>query len=301
MNYLFRKADHALLMQLEYQRGYRYVHAASMIYIVCKYLLVWPYIEVLFSKNSFLTPERSIGPIVTELLGTTPQFWVGVLLISCIASAFVPSRTLAIVIYAIHELLITGSGYYSNGGDNWMRLLLFYFVIAPPVGSSNGGRLLALTILTAKCHFCLIFLVSACGKLNSDYWYSGVATYYVLVSERFMAFTWIKQAVQNAWFVNLTTYYTLAVELALPFLLWSSNRISRLVIVLAAITLHLGIAIFMSLWAFQFLFICCYLLFFQNGELDAATRRFEELRRRMWRWSAAWWGAGRLGDSSSSL
>ena len=135
----------------------------------------------------------------------------------------------------------------------WARM-----VLAGPVPS----RLANFTIRLVQIHFMIIYLSSGLSKLKGTMWWNTTATWFTLANPEFTPLNhpiyekilrlcagykplmWIIYAVVD--------YFTLFLEISLPFLVWSR---ARPVIVIAAIFLHAGIAMVMGLTVFGLLML----------------------------------------------
>ena len=109
------------------------------------------------------------------------------------------------------------------------------------------------------------------------FWFNGVATYYILISERFNGTPLNAQLVESGLFVTVTTYGTILIELAFPFLIW--NKQIKFLLIILALCLHLGIAIFMMLYDFQILFIVILGFFITNREWEYFSNKLNKFMR----------------------
>jgi hypothetical protein len=128
----------------------------------------------------------------------------------------------------------------------------------------------------------LIYFKSGIAKANSDVWYNGIATYYIFSIERFQGTSLNTIIAKNSFFVTVSTYFTLFLELFYPVLVWF--RRSRLILVIMAASLHLGIYVFMMLHDFELLFIVCQGLWFTNSEFSKLKSIMAFKYRRMSTW-----------------
>ena len=131
-------------------------------------------------------------------------------------------------------------------------------------------------------HLCLAYFVSGIFKLHSDVWFNGVASYYTLSLERFQGTPFNNQLAQNGYFVTITTYGTLFLELYFPVLIWIKKI--RYPLLVAGILLHLSIFSLMMIYDFQFVFIMVYCLFLSNKEWKALFAKLKTLKSwRKWK------------------
>jgi hypothetical protein len=104
-------------------------------------------------------------------------------------------------------------------------------------------------------------------------WLEGTAVYYIMSLSEFSRWD-----VPAGWFwkpwVNLVTYFTLFVEGGFPYLVWF--RKLRLPMIFLAVSLQLGIAVFMKNISFYSVTMACSVLVFLPS--DFIRRRFHGIR-----------------------
>src|SRR5690606_3670923 len=119
-------------------------------------------------------------------------------------------------------------------------------------------------------HLHCVFFFSAVHKINSEAWFNGIAIYYTLSIERFKGTGINEQLAKNGVFVTITTFLTLLIEIAYPFLIWFKQ--TRYFVMIPTILMHLGIYIFMMIYDFQIVFIMIQgFLFLIRFSLDIIT------------------------------
>lgn len=188
------------------------------------------------------------------------------------------------------------------GSDVMMNILLIYLMIGPSGAALSVDRLIRrwwekrqarnlglpepawqppqpmvsanLAIRLIQIHFCIIYLSAGTSKLTGAAWWNGTAVYYTLANYEFslLRFAFFESILRFVsahrwlWEVLMTagSYFTLALELGFPLLIW--NQRARPFLIVAALMLHCGIAIFMGLFAFQ-MFMATMLLAFVPGSL----------------------------------
>ena len=173
------------------------------------------------------------------------------------------------------------------GCDVMMNILLFYLMIGPSGAALSVDRLIRrwwqkrqarlqgqpepewsdpqpmasanLALRLLQIHLCIIYLSSGTSKLTGGTWWNGTAIYYTVANYEFslLRFAFFDSALrficQQRWLwetmMAAGSYFTLVLEIGFPFLIW--NRRLRPFLVVGALMLHAGIAIFMGLFAFQ--------------------------------------------------
>lgn len=173
----------------------------------------------------------------------------------------------------------------NNGGDNMMRLVLFYLIFADSYqyfvlfkkrqdeqGLIKITNLLSnLSALSIMLQLCFVYFTSALAKIHTDVWYNGEAVYYILLQERFMGTVFNKILVKHEWFILSATYFTILFELLFPVLIWIKKI--RTPLIIAGLLLHAGIYLFLMLYNFQIIFMLVYGLFLSNSTLLECARR----------------------------
>jgi hypothetical protein len=188
------------------------------------------------------------------------------------------------------------------GADAVMMVLLLYLMIGPSGASLSVDRLIRrwwaerqarraglpppewsapvpmisanFALRLMQIHFCIIYLAAGTSKLLGGRWWNGQALYYSVANYEFAPLdhpfyhdllAWLCEH-RLLWELLFTsgTWFTIALELALPMLVW--NRKLRVPLVLAAVTLHTAIAMSMGLVVFSLL-MATMVMSFLPGEL----------------------------------
>lgn len=94
---------------------------------------------------------------------------------------------------------------------------------------------------------CLVYLFAGLGKLQGETWWNGQAIWYSLASYEYQTLdvTWLAN---HMWLVSLMTLLTVAWEVSYAALVWP--RLTRPLVLLMAIPLHLGIGVCMGMMTF---------------------------------------------------
>jgi hypothetical protein len=126
----------------------------------------------------------------------------------------------------------------------------------PSVGANLALRLL-------QVHVCIIYLISGTSKLQGAMWWNGNAVWGTMANWEFSPMNlqiymeWLRLMARHRWlwelFTTLGTYFTLAFEISFAFLIWS--RRLRWTVIIAAVLLHVGIALCMGLVTFSMMML----------------------------------------------
>ncbi|WP_143307830.1 hypothetical protein [Chitinophaga vietnamensis] len=292
------------MIRMEKKNNYSFYLAVFRVFI-CLHLaktifFQWPYLDILYGPQSFISPTPTV---LTELLGIKSMFIrehyqafiVMYLLIIMLYLFGIGKHFTALVLFLFYETIQRLCNVVLNGGDNFLRFVVLYMVFANSyeyfsiraisIRSETLQRLSNLfsnlAVRAVTIHFCIVYFWSAFHKIHADVWFNGVATYYILSLARFKGTPWNDLLVKNGYFVTLSTYFTLLVEMYFPALVWF--RKTRVPIIVCGIALHLGIYIFMMIYGFEVIFIFTYGFFFNDkawlGMLNKVISRINSMAR----------------------
>jgi hypothetical protein len=192
----------------------------------------------------------------------------------------------------IKWLMLIGQLSYMNrnefaayGVDTVLLLLLLLLCIAP-IGSALSvdrarrvrkfkvvqGSNAVLSLPTSQIGFAcqrlmqlqmaVIYFSSGAEKLRGNSWWSGEAPWAALVNNS-TAFFPLGVFANNFWIINLMAFGTIFIEISYAFLIWGAK--TRPYLLVAALSLHLGIAIFMGMYYFAALMAVGHLAFMRRS------------------------------------
>ncbi len=135
--------------------------------------------------------------------------------------------------------------------DHWLRRRQGRGVVRKSEMANISLRLIQL-------HLCVVYFFAGVGKLQGDTWWDGTAIWMALASNEYQTLdmTWMAHYL---WCVNLMTFISLFWEVSYPFLVWS--RLTRPVVLLLAVIVHLGIGLAMGMLTFGGIMIIANLAF----------------------------------------
>lgn len=122
-----------------------------------------------------------------------------------------------------------------------------------------------------------IYFTAGIEKLYGAAWWLGDAPWIAMVNNQ-TAFSLLGLFAPHYWIINLMAFGTILIEIAYPFLIW--GRKSRPYLLVAALLLHLGIAVFLGIVYFSAVMAFGHLAFM----------------RREWYASAGQWWRNRIGS-----
>lgn len=245
----------------------------------------------LFVEFLLLTPSwlRYYGePPISEhhywnlfSISNSPSYLYSVLclgLLACLCLAAGRWARLSVVIlFLIQRSMVLQSPVIVNGHDYVFTVLLFC-AMGMPLGArplSSSTHLTVHTIFSsifarrlAQVLFVFMYLSTGLAKpLDDVHWRDGSAMSWIMLSTRWSSFP-NASFLSNPYVSMVLTYYTLAVEMVAPLLVWFSRL--RLMMIVAMCSLHLGILMLMDscILLFNTGSITWALLFAKDEDLD---------------------------------
>jgi hypothetical protein len=159
-----------------------------------------------------------------------------------------------------------------NSGDAVIRNLSFFLMLAPAGAALSLDRLRRnrsnfwsfpvrshWPIRLMQIQLCVIYLAAVWAKVRGVTWNDGTAVSYALRIDDLARFPLPHFVAESPLIVSLATYGTLAVELAIPILVW--NRKARPWVLLAGIGMHMTIDYRIMVGFFSYAIILMYLSF----------------------------------------
>ena len=193
----------------------------------------------------------------------------------------ISSILLAIGTVTIHHR----NGFILHGGDTVLRVMVLYVALAPSGAACSLDRVIGLwrgRISPAMpqvslwpqrlmaYNVALIYLTTFWHKMRGDQWKNGTATWYPARLNEFDRF-WVPQFLNDPPFVQISTYGTLAVELALGTLVFF--KAWRKWVLLSGLLMHAYIEYSMNIPLFAFVICSCYVAFYSGEEVQDWFRR----------------------------
>lgn len=182
------------------------------------------------------------------------------------------TRLATILTFLLFWSLYYRNSFVTNGGDNIIRLQLFYLIFAQ-AGTyfsldrrwieKRGKRRLDvyLSILhnAAVCaiaiQLIIVYFTSGIYKVMGSMWQEGTAVYYAMRVQDYIwpgVSEWIWQ---SETLVVFLTYSSVLFQVAFPFLLL--NRYTKYLAVAGALAFHTSVGLMMNLALFSWYMICC--------------------------------------------
>lgn len=244
---------------------------------------------VVVEQPRWITPFTLLG-FWDSPLGVTALWFVMLVASVCLMLGF-QSRLAALVVFIALLSFQRRSPDTLNSGDVLLRLIAFFLVLAPsgaslsvdrwrrhrdafwqfPMRSRWPMRLIQVQVSA-------VYLSSVLYKAMSDEWTSGTAVGLILRITDLQRLRVPDIVTDQLLLVNLLTFGTLVVELALAVLIW--NRRALPFVLAAGVALHLGIELTIVIGFFSVAIFVSYLAFIPP---DVAERFILAVARRLGR------------------
>lgn len=130
-----------------------------------------------------------------------------------------------------------------------------------------------IAIRLIQIHMCVVYFFAATGKLQGTTWFNGEAVWGALASYEYQSvdMSWISN---HMWLVAILTLGTLAWELAYPALIWL--KLTRPIMLLFAVPIHLGIGICMGMLSFGLVMLAGNLAFVDSRWINKLFQLSDE-------------------------
>ncbi len=231
------------------------------------------------------------------------QTWTTIVYVATILAAFTTmlglwTRVSTIILALGTVSLHVRNGFIIHGGDTVMRVMILYLVLAPCGLACSMDRMIGLwkgkispimpqvSLWSQRLiayNVALVYFTTFWHKMRGDLWRDGTATWYPARLNEFDRF-WVPPFMENVPMIYLTTYGTLAVELALGTLVFYKPL--RKWVLLAGVGMHGFIEYSMNIPLFAFVICSCYVAFYSGEEMSAwfqaVGERFKRFQVRIW-------------------
>lgn len=226
-----------------------------------------------FWRSDLVEPLAGGGWVRMSLFQIHDAAWffelvlVASIVVTAMFTVGVGGRIVKVATYVCMSSLHNANELLLDGGDNFMRIAIFFLMFSGESSRGVVGRALHnLSMFAIITQLCFLYFFTGFYKAMGDMWQMGVATYYAL---RTQWFTWpgVSDLVfGNEYLVVASTYGTMFFELTFPFLLL--NRHARYVALAAGVMFHVGTATLMGLVGFAWAMLSVYFLLVTDEEYE---------------------------------
>jgi predicted DCC family thiol-disulfide oxidoreductase YuxK len=261
--------------------------------IVASLLLLFPDRDTWYSNHGVMTTAATDAynqahiqaPYMNVLHGVAEPWLTLFLLVVLIAAICLAlglwTRLASIIVFIGLNGLHNRNHLINSGADAVMMVMAGYLMFAPAGVACSLDRLRrvlrgeedeeAPLILPWAQRFiqlqvAILYLISFVNKWAGDKWRDGTAVYWSMSLPELQRFPTPLLNAHHMSVVNIVTYGTLAIELALAFLVWVPRL--RLYVLAAGTLMHVGIEYSMNIPLFSFLMIATYIPFLTEADLQ---------------------------------
>ena len=207
-------------------------------------------------------------------------FWVLALAVAALLTVGWRSRLTSFLAFIVVTSFSFREPLMLDGSDLVFRLVPLWMTFSDPgarysldalARSARGeptGRGFALPVRILELQVAWIYLATGLEKMGGTLWPSGIATYFSLQLEHTFGRSWAKPIAENLTLARITSWGTLAFELAFLPLAMLPSRITRVIAVAMAASLHLGIIVLMNVGNFPVIMLSTLVLFLPAQWVD---------------------------------
>jgi len=249
---------------------------------------LYPNLSAFFTDEGIL-PRRSLMVNFADrfsllnLLGEWWQvaiFWALALVVAALLTVGWRSRLMSFFAFVVVVSFSFRQPLMLDGSDLVFRFVPLWMMFSDPgarysldalARSSRGeptGRGFALPVRILELQVAWIYLATGLEKMAGTMWPGGIAAYYSLQLEHTFGRAWAKPIATNVVLAHVMSWGTLAFELAFLPLAMLPSRVTRLLAVAMAASLHLGILVLMNVGNFPVIMLSTLVLYLPAHWVD---------------------------------
>lgn len=207
-------------------------------------------------------------------------FWVLALIVAVLLTIGWRSRLMSFLAFVVVTSFSFRDPLILDGSDWVFRLLPLWMTFSDPgsrysidglaraARGQPSGRGWALPLRIVELQVAWIYAATGLEKIAGTLWPNGLATYYSLQLEHTFGRSWANPIATNLVLARLMSWGTLAIELAFLPLAMLPSRFTRLIAVVAAAGLQLGILVLMNVGNFPVIMLSALVLFLPPHWVD---------------------------------
>jgi hypothetical protein len=250
---------------------------------------LYPNLNAFFTDEGIL-PRKSLLTNFTDRFTLLTPFgewwqvaivWMLALFVAILLTVGWRSRLMSFLAFVVVTSFSFRNPLIIDGADIVFRLLPLWMTFSDPGARysidalgrvSRGqptGRGFALPLRILELQVAWIFTATGLEKVTGTLWPQGLATYYSLQLEHTFGRTWMTSLATNVTLARITSWGTMAVELSfLPLTMLVPTRITRVIAVVLAAALLLGITVLMNVGNFPVIMLSSLVLFLPAQWVD---------------------------------
>ncbi|WP_025151109.1 DCC1-like thiol-disulfide oxidoreductase family protein [Bacillus sp. H1a] len=283
----------------------RFLIGTSLARISIGFLMLYMYL-MHYSQRYYLWGNQGIisnemtGPTTLYSLSNSNIYFdiiyhIGILLSILFIFGY-KTRLVSIINFVFYFSLLERNPMIADGGDNILRVCLFYLLFADmsrhfSIDSNlNNRKKSALrTKITNIFHniaciatiiqISILYLVSGLYQIIGEMWHNGTAIYYIMQVDQFSRGILTPLISDNTYLIVLFTYLAIIIKIAFPFLLF--NKYTKYFIILCIVSFHVGIAYGMGLITFSLTLIVLELIILTDTEYKDIYNKFQHIKAKI--------------------
>ena len=219
----------------------------------------WSHLDWFAGSSTRLLVVHCIGMFVVVLFTAGVQTRVTSILAALIAISY-SNRSIG-ADFGLDQILTFLCMYCaignSGGAYSIDRMLAFGKSVPAPLPSATT----TIAIRLIQIHLCVVYFFAAIGKLQGDTWWTGEAVWWAMACYEYQQIdmTWLAKYLP---LVNAMTLLSLFWELLYPALIWP--RLTRPIMLVAAVMVHLGIGLCMGMMEFGLVMLVANMAFLER-------------------------------------
>ncbi|PTX60798.1 putative DCC family thiol-disulfide oxidoreductase YuxK [Melghirimyces profundicolus] len=253
--------------------------------------------EGLWPTAKFLEGSEERGIWTLFHISESPWFFEGVYHLGILATLMFilgfKTRLATILTFLTVWSLYYRNPFVTNGGDNILRIQLFYLMFAQAGARFSLDRVFRKNKKPGRAEPCLsilhnaavvavilqllfMYFTSGIYKVMGSMWQEGTAVYYAMRVQDYVwpgVSEWIWSSEARIVFL---TYSSVLFQVAFPFLLL--NRYTKYLAVAGAFAFHTGVGLMMNLALFSWYMISCEWILLTDRDYRRLARRWQRLR-----------------------
>lgn len=248
-----------------------------------------PYAEDFFGGNGLYPSSRYHQALIRDHVTFLKYpFYIPVMskiylisgiVISCLLLLGIFGRVMCLLLFVYLVNLQLRNPFIFDGSDNVIqvtlpflafcdafkyRIRIFNFKLKNLFLITVAEQVRKYALIGFLIQICMIYLFTGLGKIHSDLWFNGTATYYALRTNRYMAGSLNYFLTENLYFVVINTYLILLFEISFSFLIWF--RKTKWFVIGFGFIFHAGIWFLMKIDVFPWIMIASYFVFVTDEE-----------------------------------
>ncbi|MFN9068675.1 MAG: HTTM domain-containing protein, partial [Bdellovibrionales bacterium] len=170
-------------------------------------------------------------------------------------------RPVALMAWFLHMGFMHRNWAAGMGVDTMVSVFLFYLSFVDLKANRGGDLLSRVMIRMSQVHLSVIYFYTGIEKFRGVSWWEGTALWTTFSNPQMTLFD-LSWTHHFPLMIAVLTHVTVLFELMFLPLVWNSR--TRFLILAMGLFFHLGIALFLGLWAFAAVMLVQYVLFLNN-------------------------------------